>query len=34
MNDVGEFFFSAPIDPFDLSKDWGPPTMTSGIAWW
>jgi hypothetical protein len=23
MNDVGEFFFSAPIDPFDLSKDWG-----------
>ena len=23
MNNVGEFFFSAPIDPFDLSKDWG-----------
>ena len=23
MDDVGEFFFSAPIDPFDLSKDWG-----------
>jgi outer membrane receptor protein involved in Fe transport len=23
MNDVGEFFFSQPIDPFDLSKDWG-----------
>ena len=23
MNDVGEFFFSSPIDPFDLSKDWG-----------
>ena len=23
MNDVGEFFFSGPIDPFDLSKDWG-----------
>jgi hypothetical protein len=23
MNDVGEFFFSAPIDPTDLSKDWG-----------
>jgi hypothetical protein len=23
MNDIGEFFFSAPIDPFDLSKDWG-----------
>jgi len=22
MDDVGEFFFSAPIDPFDLSKDW------------
>ena len=22
MNDVGEFFFSSPIDPFDLSKDW------------
>src|SRR5262249_60032654 len=19
----GEFFFSSPIDPFDLSKDWG-----------
>jgi hypothetical protein len=23
MNDLGEFFFSSPIDPFDLSKDWG-----------
>ncbi len=23
MNNVGEFFFSAPIDPFDVSKDWG-----------
>jgi hypothetical protein len=23
MNDVGEAFFSQPIDPFDLSKDWG-----------
>jgi hypothetical protein len=23
MNNVGEFFFSAPIDPTDLSKDWG-----------
>ena len=23
MNDVGEFFFSQPIDPFDVSKDWG-----------
>jgi hypothetical protein len=23
MNDVGEVFFSSPIDPFDLSKDWG-----------
>ncbi|HJZ75307.1 MAG TPA: TonB-dependent receptor [Vicinamibacterales bacterium] len=23
MDNVGEFFFSAPIDPFDLSKDWG-----------
>jgi hypothetical protein len=22
-NNVGEFFFSAPIDPSDLSKDWG-----------
>jgi hypothetical protein len=22
MNDVGEFFFSSPIDPFDLEKDW------------
>jgi hypothetical protein len=21
-NDVGEFFFSGPIDPFDVSKDW------------
>jgi len=23
MNNVGESFFSQPIDPFDLSKDWG-----------
>jgi outer membrane receptor protein involved in Fe transport len=23
MNNVGEAFFSAPIDPTDLSKDWG-----------
>src|SRR5262249_7829976 len=23
MDDVGEFFFSQPIDPFDLSRDWG-----------
>jgi len=23
MDDVGEFFFSSPVDPFDLSKDWG-----------
>ena len=23
MDDVGEFFFSSPIDPVDLSKDWG-----------
>jgi Carboxypeptidase regulatory-like domain/TonB dependent receptor-like, beta-barrel len=23
MNDVSEFFFSSPIDPFDVSKDWG-----------
>ena len=23
MNNVGEDFFSSPIDPFDLSKDWG-----------
>lgn len=22
MSNVGEFFFSSPIDPFDLSKDW------------
>jgi hypothetical protein len=22
MNSVGGFFFSSPIDPFDLSKDW------------
>lgn len=22
-NDAGEFFFSGPIDPFDISKDWG-----------
>src|SRR6185295_19137205 len=23
MNNVGENFFNGPIDPFDLSKDWG-----------
>jgi outer membrane receptor protein involved in Fe transport len=23
MNNLGEFFFSSPIDPSDLSKDWG-----------
>jgi outer membrane receptor protein involved in Fe transport len=23
MDNVGEFFFSSPIDPTDLSKDWG-----------
>jgi hypothetical protein len=23
MSNVGEFFFSSPIDPFDLGKDWG-----------
>jgi hypothetical protein len=23
MNDVSEFFFSSPIDPADVSKDWG-----------
>jgi outer membrane receptor protein involved in Fe transport len=23
MNNVGEFFFSSPIDPTDLSEDWG-----------
>ena len=23
MANVGEFFFSSPIDPFDLDKDWG-----------
>jgi hypothetical protein len=23
LDDVGQFFFSAPIDPFDISKDWG-----------
>jgi len=23
MNNVGEAFFNSPIDPFDLSKDWG-----------
>jgi hypothetical protein len=22
-NNLGEFFFSSPIDPYDLSKDWG-----------
>jgi hypothetical protein len=23
MNDVGEFFFSSPLDPFDVNRDWG-----------
>jgi hypothetical protein len=23
MNNVGENFFSSPVDPYDLSKDWG-----------
>jgi hypothetical protein len=23
MSNLGEFFFSSPIDPFDVSKDWG-----------
>jgi hypothetical protein len=23
MNNVGENFFSSPIDPFDIDKDWG-----------
>jgi hypothetical protein len=23
MDDVGEFFFSSPVDPFDIGKDWG-----------
>jgi len=23
MNNQGEFFFSAPVDPFDVNKDWG-----------
>ena len=23
MNNVGENFFSSPVDPFDLDKDWG-----------
>src|SRR5581483_6019121 len=23
MDNVGQFFFSSPIDPFDLMKDWG-----------
>lgn len=23
MSNAGEFFFSAPIDPFDIEKDWG-----------
>jgi len=23
MSNVGEFFFSSPIDPFDLDEDWG-----------
>jgi hypothetical protein len=23
MSNVGEFFFSSPIDPYDISKDWG-----------
>jgi outer membrane receptor protein involved in Fe transport len=31
MNNVGEFFFSSPIDPFDLSK--AGPTTISGNDW-
>jgi hypothetical protein len=23
MNNVGETFFSSPVDPFDLTRDWG-----------
>ncbi len=23
MNNQGEFFFSSPVDPFDVNKDWG-----------
>jgi hypothetical protein len=23
MDNVGEFFFSSPVDPFDINKDWG-----------
>ena len=23
MDNVGEFFFSSPVDPFDIDKDWG-----------
>ncbi|HXD74183.1 MAG TPA: carboxypeptidase regulatory-like domain-containing protein [Vicinamibacterales bacterium] len=23
MDNVGEFFFSSPIDPFDINRDWG-----------
>jgi hypothetical protein len=23
MDNVGQFFFSSPVDPFDISKDWG-----------
>ena len=23
MNDLGEFFFSSPINPYDVSQDWG-----------
>ena len=30
VNNVGEFFFSSPIDPFDLSKDWAAPTTING----
>ena len=32
MNNVGEAFFSSPIDPFDISRTGAAPTTTSGIA--
>jgi hypothetical protein len=33
MNNVGEFFFSNPIDPTDLSKDWDARTTTAATVW-
>jgi hypothetical protein len=32
MDNVGEFFFSSPLDPFDLSKDGVVPMTISGIG--